>query len=313
MMSLPSAGLKNWILLLTLGVIWGASFMGTKIALTGFSPLWVAALRIVMGATILTALAYALGRRLPGWSGPNNKRIWLHCLGMAMFTNALPFALLSWGQLYVSSSFAGISMAVVPLLVLPLAHFLVPEDRMGMHKVIGFFIGFVGVLVLIGLNTFKLSGSDWEAAARLACILAACCYAIGSITTRLCPPTSILGFAAGGLLIAAVLILPIAYFVDGVPQSPSMSALLGILFLGLFTTGLATLMLVTIINSAGPSFLSTVNYQVPVWAVVFGVVLLGEVLPGQFIWALGLILLGIAVSQLRLKPSSKPGGTEPCT
>ena len=80
----------------------------------------------------------------------------------------------------------------------------------------------------------------------------------------------------------------------------STSAIVGVLFLGLMTTALATVMLVTIINSAGPSFLSTVNYQVPVWAVVFGVVLLGETLPGSFLWALGLILLGVAVSQLNL-------------
>jgi drug/metabolite transporter (DMT)-like permease len=62
---------------------------------------------------------------------------------------------------------------------------------------------------------------------------------------------------------------------------------------------LATIMLVTVINSAGPSFLSLVNYQVPLWAVVFGVVLLGETLPAQFIWALGLILIGVAISQFK--------------
>ena len=111
----PTPGLKNWILLLTLGVIWGGSFMGSKYALSGFAPLWVATLRIALGAFALTSLAYALGRRLPGWQGPQDKRIWAHCFGMALFTNAIPFTLLSWGQVYVTSGFAGISMAVVPL------------------------------------------------------------------------------------------------------------------------------------------------------------------------------------------------------
>ena len=294
-----SAGLKNWLLLIALGVIWGASFMGSKFALTGYPPLWVAAFRIVIGAVALTILAYALGRRLPEWNGPDGKRIWLHALGMAVFTNAVPFTLLSWGQVYVTSGFAGITMAVVPLLVLPLAHFLVPGDVMGLRKVIGFAIGFVGTVVLIGLDAFEFSGASWEPIARLACVGAACCYAIGSIITRLCPPTSNMGFAAAGLILASVLILPVALIVEGVPTFAPLPAMLGVAFLGLFTTALATIMLVTVINSAGPSFLSLVNYQVPIWAVVFGVVLLGETLPAQFIYALGLILIGVAISQIK--------------
>lgn len=299
MTALPTPGLKNWLLLATLGVVWGASFMGSKFALTGYAPLWVAAFRICIGGVTLTALAYALGRRLPDWNAPDGKRIWFHALGMAVFTNAVPFTLLSWGQVYVTSGFAGITMAVVPLLVLPLAHFFVAGDRMGMRKVIGFAIGFVGTVVLIGLDAFQQSGGDWEPIARMACVGAACCYAIGSIITRLCPPVSTMGFASAGLLLASTIMLPIALIVEGAPTVAPMPAMLGVAFLGLFTTALATIMLVSVINSAGPSFLSLVNYQVPLWAVIFGVVLLGETLPGQFIWALGLILIGVAVSQFK--------------
>ncbi len=305
MTTLPVPGLKNWLLLVTLGVIWGASFMGSKFALSGYPPLWVAAFRICIGAVTLTCLAYALGRRLPNWNAPDGKQIWVHALGIAIFTNAVPFTLLSWGQVYVTSGFAGITMAVVPLLVLPLAHFLVAGDRMGTRKVIGFAIGFVGAVVLIGLDAFQLSGGDLEPIARLACVGAACCYAIGSIITRLCPPVSTMGFASAGLLLAAAIMLPITLMIEGIPTTAPMPAMLGVAFLGLFTTALATVMLVTVINSAGPSFLSLVNYQVPLWAVIFGVVLLGETLPAQFIWALGLILIGVAISQFkrRAKPS----------
>ena len=170
---------------------------------------------------------------------------------------------------------------------------------MGLRKVIGFGIGFVGTIVLIGLDAFQLSGASWEPIARLACVGAACCYAIGAIITRLCPPTSNMGFAAAGLILATLLIVPVALVVEGVPTVAPMKAMLGVAFLGLFTTALATIMLVTVINSAGPSFLSLVNYQVPIWAVIFGVVLLGETLPAQFIYALGLILVGVAISQIK--------------
>ena len=96
----------------------------------------VAAFAIVIVGLVLlllaakAKLAYALGRRLPDWNGPKGKRIWAHCFGMALFTNAIPFTLLSWGQTYVTSGFAGITMAGVPLLVLPLAAIFVPGEAL---------------------------------------------------------------------------------------------------------------------------------------------------------------------------------------
>ncbi len=294
-----SPGLKIWLMLLFLGVIWGASFMGSKMALTGFGPLTVAAGRISIGALLLTSIAYAMGRKLPGFSTGTERRIWLHCLGMAIASNALPFTLLSWGQLHVSSGFAGITMAVVPLLVLPLAHFLIPGDAMSRRKFIGFLIGFSGVMVLIGPAAFGNSGAELENLARLACIAAACCYATGSIITRLCPPTSVMGFSSAALLLASLIMIPLALYVEGTPALPDATALSGILYLGIMPTAVATVLLVQVINSAGPTFLVLVNYQVPIWAVIFGVLLLDEALPSQFIGALSLILLGLAVSQAR--------------
>ena len=96
------------------------------------------------------------------------------------------------------------------------------------------------------------------------------------------------------------MIVPIALLVEGVPAWPDLPALLGVLYLGLFPTALATFLLVYVIQSAGPSFMSLVNYQVPVWAILIGMVVLDEQLPPQFIGALALILAGLAVSQARL-------------
>ena len=73
--------------------------MGAKLALTGFGPMTVAALRLVIGAAVLTVFAYAKGDGLPARTGPQSRRIWLHILGLGLFTNAVPFTLLNWGQL----------------------------------------------------------------------------------------------------------------------------------------------------------------------------------------------------------------------
>jgi len=294
---LPKPGLLNWLFLITLGVIWGSSFLAVEIALDGFGPLTIAGLRIGLGAIALTVLSFAFGHGLPSWRAPTGPRIWAHAFGFAVFTNALPFSLLSWGQQSVTSGFAGITMAVVPLMALPLAHIFVPGERMSLRKVAGFMVGFAGVVLLIGLDAFAASGAEQEALARFACVGAACCYAIGSIITRLCPPVPLLAYSAAGLTMGAALILPAALWIEGVPGDIRLLPALALVFLGVFPTALATVLLVRIINSAGPTFMTLVNYMVPIWAVVFGALILSEAVPPQFMGALALILAGLGLAR----------------
>ena len=295
-MTKPTLG--NWIALICLGAIWGGSFMGAKLALTSFGPMTVALLRLTLASVVLLIIALASGRKFPGFSTSTDRRIWVHIAIMGLITNAVPFSLLNWGQLYVSSGFAGVTMAVVPLLVLPLSHFILKSNEMAPQKVIGFIIGFIGIIVLIGPTQLITStGANLEPVARIACISAALCYGLGAINTRLCPPVSIMVYSTGGLVVGTLFLLPIALLIEGVPQWPETTALIATIYLGLFPTALATILLVGIINSAGPAFMSMVNYQVPLWAIAFGIIFLGEKVPTSFIAALGLIMLGLAISQ----------------
>ncbi|MGR3762116.1 DMT family transporter [Roseobacteraceae bacterium NS-SX3] len=292
-----SPGAVNWIKLLFLGVIWGASFMGVSVALEGFGPLTIAASRIAIGAATLLAVVQVMGIGLPALNNRPGRTIWACALGMGFFSNALPFSLLSWGQTYVASGFAGVCMAVVPLFVLPLAHLLVPGEHMTLRRTLGFLTGFAGVVVLIGLEAFATAGTDFESLARLACLGAALCYAIGSIITRLCPAVNMLALSAAALLCGAGMIVPMALWHEGVPALPAVRPLAAVLYLGLLPTALAQVLLVQVARSAGPAFLSTVNYQVPVWSVLFGAFLLGETLPPQLFAALALILAGLLLSR----------------
>ncbi|PCJ77056.1 MAG: EamA family transporter [Rhodobacteraceae bacterium] len=289
------------MLLLFLGLIWGSSFLGVSLSLESFGPITVAAIRVSIAAIILTSISFYLGHGLPSTKTATGRKIWRHGFGMAIFTNAVPFTLLSWAQLHVSSGYAGITMAVVPLLVLPLSHFFLPGERLSRQKVLGFGVGFAGVVILIGpAQILETGGSDIENIARIAAVLASFCYAIGSIITRLAPSGPQMAFSSAALILAASMLVPVALIVEGVPDVPTQSALFGVLYLGLFPTALATVILVYVIKSAGPPFLSLVNYQVPVWAVIIGMVVLNETLPAQFVWALGLILIGLGVSQAKL-------------
>jgi drug/metabolite transporter (DMT)-like permease len=290
--------------LIFLGLIWGGSFPAVEVALDGFGPLGIAAGRIGLAAALLTGLAFATGAGLPATGSARGRRIWLHCIGMGIFSNALPFSLLSWGQRQVTSGFAGITMAVVPLLVLPLAHVFVPGERLTPQKAAGFLIGFAGVVLLVGTGGQGPSGAP--ALARLACIAASSCYAVGAIVTRLAPPGPYLAFSAGSLLVASAVMLPLALVVEGWPPTPPPASIAAIAYLGVFPTALATVMLVYIVQAAGPSFMSLVNYQVPVWAVILGLLFLGEDLPAQFLGALALILLGLAISQVESAAGRAP-------
>ncbi|MGR3699126.1 MAG: DMT family transporter, partial [Roseovarius sp.] len=198
----------NWLRIGALGVIWGASFMFVSVALTGVGPFFLAAVRIVLGAGFLLCLLRVKGRKLPPRNGVDGRKIWQFALVMALFSNVLPFILLSWAQQSVASGFAGVCMAAVPLLILPLAHFLVPGERMHLRRLVGFVLGTTGVVVLIGPGAFTSTGKDLESLARLACLGAAGGYAIGSIATRLSPEVDRLALSALVLTLAAGMILP---------------------------------------------------------------------------------------------------------
>jgi len=291
------AGLINWLRIGVLGMIWGSSFMAVTIAIAGFGPITVAAARIVIGAVILLVLLRLMGLSLPSITGTDGRKVWLAAFGFGVLSMALPFFLLSWGQHYVASGFAGVTMAAVPLLVLPLAHFLIPGEQLTPRKALGFIIGFAGVIVLIGLDAFKSSGLGLEPLARLACFGAAACYAFGGIITKLSPKVDPFAFAAAATMLAAIIIVPAAFALEGVPNEFPTKPLIAIIFLGVIPTAVANLLLVSVIRSAGPSFLSLVNYQVPIWSVAFGALFLSEVLPARTFVALGLIMLGLAVNQ----------------
>lgn len=300
--SSPSPSLVNWIEIIALGVIWGASFMAIHIALDGFGPITIAAGRIALAALVMLAVVLAMGVRLP--SPRAHPFVWLAAVGMGFFSNALPFSLLSWAQQHVTSGFAGISMAMVPLITLSLAHFFVPGERMTLPRLLGFAMGLVGVAVLIGTDVMASGGSSMEPVARILCLSSTLSYATGAIITRRCPPVDPVAFSAIALCAASVLMVPFALLREGVPVlDASLHAWGALVYLGLMPTAAATLLLVHVIRTAGPTFLSQTNYHVPVWSVIFGTLILAEPLPAQFLAALGIILAGLAISRVKLRSS----------
>ncbi len=288
---MPTPTMWNWLSIAALGLIWGATFMVVAIALEGYGPLTVACARTTLGAAALLALMVLLKRPLPDFT-PTMRR---YLIAIGLLNTALPFALLSWGQQYVPSAFAGISMAALPLFVLPLAH-VFTDEKMSARNTLGVIMGFIGAAVLIGPGVLRL-GTGWEPLGQLACIGASISYAVSSIMTRRCPPIDPITMAALLLTIGAMALIPAMLIFEGVPAMGNTRPTVAIIVLGFIPTALAALIRVATIRSAGAIFMTLVNYQVPLWSMVFGAWILSEVLPLRFFIALGLILLGLAISQ----------------
>lgn len=289
MTSQPTFG--NWLSIAALGIIWGGTFMVVAIALEGYGPLTVATARTTLGAIALLLLMRAMQRPWPEFTAS----LWSYLIVIGVLNTALPFALLSWGQQFVPSAFAGISMAALPLFVLPLAH-IFTDEKLTTRNVIGVCLGFIGATVLIGPSVLRI-GSGMEPLGQLACLAAALSYAVSSVLTRRCPSMDPISMAAILLVIGSAALLPAMFWFEGIPAMTDARSSAAIVFLGVVPTAIAALLRVLTIRSAGAVFMTLVNYQVPLWSVIFGVLILNEVLPLRFFAALALILIGLGISQ----------------
>ncbi len=293
--------------------MWGSSFLFTKIAVTALPMATVVTSRLSIAALILVPLALLTAR---GW--PRGWRLWLFLVAMALVGNLLPFSLITWGQRGIDSGLAGILMAVMPLSTLALAHLFVPGERLTPRRVGGFLLGFAGVVVLIGPEALlRIGGEEGPLLPMLAVLGGALCYGAASILARLRPASDAISTAAAVTTLAALMSLPAS--LSGVQVEMAAIARLSapvigaLLFLGVLSTAVAMVVYLQLIQTAGPSFTSQLNYLIPLWAVVIGVLFLGERPTMAHLAGLVLILGGILLSRRkRFGPHSGPDEITKC-
>ncbi|NEV60453.1 DMT family transporter [Thiorhodococcus minor] len=283
-------------MLLALTALWGSAFTLTKIAVTALPADLVVAGRLGVAAILLIPLALALGHRPR--AAP---RLWGFMALIACFGYALPFSLVSWGQRFIDSGVAGILMAVMPLATLGLAHWLIPGERITSYRISGFVLGFSGVAVLMGPSAWQaLLDGETRLLPMLAVLGGAFSYAVSSVLARLRPRSDALFTAAATVSLAALLMAPsaLSQIDPSVPLQIARSELIAVILLGVFSTALAAILYFKLVTIAGPAFVSQLNYLIPLWAVGSGILFLHERPEPNHLYALGLILCGILVSQL---------------
>lgn len=289
------AGGIDIALLLVLAVLWSSSFALIKVAVDTVPPATVAAGRLALAALLLAAIMRVRDLRYPDcpW-------IWMKFALVGLFGNALPFALIGWGEVTIDSGLAAILMAVMPLTTLLLAHMFTSDEKMTATRIVGVGLGLVGVLILIGPAT--LEGLGDQAMRQTAVAAGAVCYAISTVVAKKLPPMPHSVSASGTMIAAAAWAIPASVLVDWpLAEVPSFESAISVVLLGLFPTAFAVLIFFALLQRTGATFIALNNYLVPSLGVVWGILFLGEDPSLRAFLALCVILAGIAVTRIGMR------------
>ena len=283
-------------MLFILSAIWGSAFIAIKVSLNYFSPVSVASYRLIV-ASIFLLIFYIIGKYKTSF----NRTDLLMLLFVGVVGNFLPFYLISWSEQHIQSSTAGILMGVGPILTLILSHFFTKDDRFTYSKLISISIGFVGVLFIFEIDTLFNFGTanSLQLFSKFLIIIAALGYMISNIvaynTLKHIDSFSITFFAT---LFGALISVPFLLYSETIqPSYINFSALLPILYLGIFPTALAFQLRYHITKTSGPVFLSYVAYLIPIFALIWGFVLLSEEIYLNSIIGITLILFGVYIGK----------------
>jgi drug/metabolite transporter (DMT)-like permease len=294
--------LKEWLVFTALGAIWGTSFLWIKIAVAETGPIVLVGFRLLFG--LLGLLVVMLFRRQ---SFPRDRRVLLAFAFMGVFNTAVPFFLITWGETRIDSSLASILNGTVPLFTIVIAHFWLRDEKITLPRIAGLVVGFIGIVVLVSrdLRPEGLHGDVWGQVAVLAASIS---YATAITFSRRHlrgQPPVLQSFMV--LLIADALVWMAAPAVEqpmNFPNTPL--AWFAILWLGVLGSCVAYLLYFWLINAWGPTRASLVSYVFPVVGLILGIIFLHESADWRILVGSALIVGGILVVNLRLKPKSQP-------
>ncbi|HEV7134672.1 MAG TPA: DMT family transporter [Gaiellaceae bacterium] len=281
------------LMLATVALLWGASFMFIKIAVRELAPATLVAGRIGIGALTLAIVVPVMVGGRATLAAIRANLPWLVAIGLVNM--AVPFWLLSWGEKRVDSGLASIIQGAVPIFNAVIAFGFFREVRVTGLRLAGVGIGFVGVAVLVGAQPHG------RVLAALAVVGMAFCYAVGQLfaarhLASVQPPVVALATTA----VAALAMLPF-----GIAQAPHhvphWKTIASVLALAIPLTAFAFLLFYAIIAGAGAAYASLVTYLVPPIALAYGAVFLGEHVGAAAIAGLVLILAGVGLGTGRLR------------
>ena len=275
---------RDTLLLLLLSAIWGSSFLFIKLGVDVLEPSVVVLGRLVVGAAVLVPLLAGRGGLAP------LRGHLLPLVVLGTLNNALPFWLLGFAETRLDSGLTAVIQAAAPIFTVLLASRIDVTQRVSGLRLVGVAVGFVGVALLVGVQT------GGELVAALAVLGVALCYAASVLyagrTVRGLPALQV---SIGQLGCAAVLMAPVG--LAQLPDSmPAAKVVLAVVALGALGSGFAYLLYFALIASAGASRAILVTYLVPAFALAYGAVFLDEAVTATALTGLALVLGGTALA-----------------
>jgi drug/metabolite transporter (DMT)-like permease len=274
--------------LVTLSLIWGASYLFIALALEELAPVVVGWVRVGGGSILILAL---VRYRQSSW--PRDRASWAWLALIALFASAVPLAMIPWGQQHIDSGLAAVLIGAMPLWVALLAALVLPSEGMTALRAAGVLLGFAGVILVLGPDSVSLGLGGLQG--QLAVLGASLCYAIGAVLVRLRPlPLDSTVVAGVQALLAFVWLTPLA-IAEGVPNPLGLSAqtVMAVVMLALGSSGVGFLIYYWLLANVGATGTSMVTYLIPVTALGWGWWILDERIDALAIPGLLVILAGI--------------------
>jgi drug/metabolite transporter (DMT)-like permease len=291
----PTINLTSGLLLLGLATVWGGSFFFAEIALREVPPLTIALHRVFWAVPALFVVVW-----LKRIEVPRSLKVWLCYLIMGALNNAIPFSLIFWGQTSIGSGLASILNGTTAVFGAVVAGILLVDEPLTVRKIIGGLFGILGVAVIMGFDA--LTNFDPRNLGQLAILGAALSYAFAGVWGKRYlsdypPIMNAFGMLVGG----SVLMIPVAFYVEGLPTlALSLDVWASLLAVALLSTAVAYLLYFEILVRAGSANLMLVTLLIPPIAIGLGYTFLGERLGSEAGYGFALIAFGLAITDGRL-------------
>jgi len=278
--------LIDYILLVTLSLIWASAFFNIKIATYSFGPVTIAFLRVFFGAIPVLLLCYYKNIKIEAFS---KDWYWFAMIG---FINLVaPFFLIAYGVKSVQSNLAAILMSTTPLSSTVLGHFFTKNEKFNLIKTFGILIGFSGIIYLFSDN---LLINDNNFISALLILLGSTFYVIGGVLTLKISKKKNENVTGSILIWAIIILIPFVSFIEQPWHTiPRTDSLISVIYLGIFSTGIAWLLRFRILKNNGLIFQSQVSYLIPIFGTILGYIFLSEVITIKVVISLVAVCIGI--------------------
>ena len=276
----------DYTLLTILALVWASAFFNIKIATYSYGPITIAFLRSFFGTIPLVLICYLRKIKIEAFS-----KDWYWFAAIGIINLVIPFFLIAYGVQKVQSNLAAILMASTPLTAAVLAHFFTSNEKINLIKSVGILIGFSGIVFLF-FDEILINENNFFSAFLI--LFGSCFYVVGGVLTLRISNKKNENVTASICIWATLFLFPISMFIEQPWNlTPRLDSTISLIYLGVFSTGIAWLLRFYILKKNGLVFQAQVAYLIPIFGVILGFIFLKEEITSRVAFSLLAVILGI--------------------